>query len=119
MSKKILVVEDDQSTRELLVELLRTEGFSVSSVSNGQEALHSLETEIKPDLILMDLMMPVMDGYEFRTEQLKNEVWSMIPTIVMSAENNAREKLKPYHVSGFLTKPVQLDTILRKISEFQ
>ena len=119
MSKKILVVEDDQSIRELLVELLETEGYSVSSANNGKEALDSLKTEIRPDLILMDLMMPVMDGYQFRTEQLKNSLWSNIPTIVMSAETNAREKLKPYNVSGFLSKPVELDTILKTLSEFQ
>jgi CheY-like chemotaxis protein len=119
MSKKILVVEDDQSIRELLVELLETEGYAVSSANNGKDALHTLNTEIRPDLILMDLMMPVMDGYQFRTEQLKNTCWSTIPTIVMSAETNAREKLKTYNVAGFLTKPVELDTILRALSEFQ
>ena len=67
-SKKILVIEDDDSIRELLVELLQSEGYLVVSVSNGLEGIKYLESHSNPDLILMDLMMPVMDGYSFRTQ---------------------------------------------------
>lgn len=94
MTKRILVVEDDTSIRELLVELLESEGYSVSSAINGLEGLKYLQTQGNPDLILIDLMMPVMDGYSFRTEQLKNSNWASIPTVVMSAEANAKEKMK-------------------------
>jgi len=118
MTKRILVVEDDTSIRELLVELLESEGYTVASAVNGLEGLKYLQTANKPDLILIDLMMPVMDGYSFRTEQLKNPEWSEIPTVVMSAEANAKEKMKNFNITAFLSKPVELETILRTVANF-
>lgn len=118
MAKRILVVEDDTSIRELLVELLESEGYAVASAINGLEGLKYLQNEINPDLILIDLMMPVMDGYSFRTEQLKNANWSKIPTVVMSAEANAKEKMKNFNITAFLSKPVELDTILKTVARF-
>lgn len=118
MAKRILVVEDDTSIRELLVELLESEGYVVASAVNGLEGLKILQSENSPDLILIDLMMPVMDGYSFRTEQLKNPTWSKIPTVVMSAEANAKEKMKNFSITAFLSKPVELDTILKTVARF-
>jgi CheY-like chemotaxis protein len=118
MTKRILIVEDDNSIRELLVELLQSEGYEVNAAVNGLEGLKYLQTQQNPDLILIDLMMPVMDGYTFRTEQLKNKNWSGIPTVVMSAEANAKEKMKEYHITAFLSKPVELDTILDTVERF-
>ncbi len=116
MTKRILVVEDDTSIRELLVELLESEGYSVASAVNGLEGLKYLQSQANPDLILIDLMMPVMDGYSFRSEQLKNEKWASIPTVVMSAEANAKEKMKNFSITAFLSKPVELDTILKTVA---
>ena len=118
MTKHILVVEDDTSIRELLVELLESEGYQVASAINGLEGLKYLQSNNNPDLILIDLMMPVMDGYSFRTEQLKNPDWSKIPTVVMSAEANAKEKMKNFNITAFLSKPVELDTILKTVSRY-
>ena len=118
MAKKILVVEDDTSIRELLVELLESESYEVYSAVNGLEGLKVLEAGNRPDLILIDLMMPIMDGYSFRTEQLKNSVWSKIPTIVMSAEANAKEKMKNFQITAFLSKPVELETILNTVARY-
>lgn len=118
MAKRILVVEDDNSIRELLVELLQSEGYEVTSAVNGLEGLKSLESNKKPDLILIDLMMPVMDGYSFRSEQMKHPVWSKIPVVVMSAEANAKEKMKNFNITAFLSKPVELDTILKTVEKF-
>lgn len=118
MTKRILVVEDDASIRELLVELLESEGYLVVSAVNGLEALKFLQSGPLPDLILIDLMMPVMDGYSFRTEQLKNGSWSKIPTVVMSAEANAKEKMKNFNITAFLSKPVELDTIIKTVARF-
>jgi CheY-like chemotaxis protein len=117
MKKKILIIEDDNSIRELLTELLESEGYSVSSVSNGVEGLKFLKAGNEPNLILVDLMMPIMDGYAFRVEQLKNSQWSKIPTVVMSAEANAKDKLKHYNVTAFLSKPVELDVILNTVAK--
>ncbi len=118
MSKRILVVEDDNSIRELLVELLQSEGYEVASAVNGLEGLKSLQTQPQPDLILIDLMMPVMDGYSFRTEQMKHPIWSKIPVVVMSAEANAKEKMKNFSITAFLSKPVELDTILKTVEMY-
>ncbi len=118
MTKRILVVEDDNSIRELLVELLQSEGYDVASAVNGLEGLKYLQTQSNPDLILIDLMMPVMDGYSFRTEQLKNTDWAQIPVVVMSAEANAKEKMKNFGITAFLSKPVELDTILKTVERF-
>ena len=118
MTKRILVVEDDTSIRELLVELLESEGYAVSSAVNGLEGLKHLQSQGNPDLILIDLMMPVMDGYSFRTEQLKNTTWAKIPTVVMSAEANAKEKMKNFNITAFLSKPVELETILKTVARY-
>lgn len=118
MTKRILVVEDDNSIRELLVELLQSEGYEVASAINGLEGLKYLQSQTNPDLILIDLMMPVMDGYSFRTEQMKNSEWSKIPVVVMSAEANAKEKMKTFGITAFLSKPVELDTILRTVEQY-
>lgn len=118
MSKKILIVEDDNSIRELLVELLESEGYEVASAVNGLEGLKYLQNHKNPNLILVDLMMPVMDGYTFRTEQLKNPKWAKIPVVVMSAEANAKEKMKSYNITAFLSKPVELDTILKTVEQY-
>jgi CheY-like chemotaxis protein len=118
MAKRILIVEDDNSIRELLVELLQGEGYDVTSAVNGLEGLKSLEQNPSFNLILIDLMMPVMDGYTFRTEQMKNPKFSKIPVVVMSAEANAKEKLKSYAITAFLSKPVELDTIIKTVEHY-
>lgn len=100
------------------MELLESEGYAVSSAINGLEGLKYLQANQKPDLILIDLMMPVMDGYSFRTEQLKNMDWAKIPTVVMSAEANAKEKMKSFNITAFLSKPVELDMILKTVARF-
>ncbi len=115
MAKRILIVEDDNSIRELLVELLQGEGYDVTSAVNGLEGLKCLAHNPSFNLILIDLMMPVMDGYTFRTEQMKNPKFSKIPVVVMSAEANAKEKLKSYGITAFLSKPVELDTIIKTV----
>jgi two-component system chemotaxis response regulator CheY len=119
MSKKILVIEDDISIRELLVELLQGEGYDVTSAFNGIEGLKKLESESPlPNLILIDLMMPGMDGYTFRQHQLKNQEWGKIPTVVMSAESNAKEKMQDFNITAFLSKPVELDAILTTVARY-
>jgi len=118
MQKKILVVEDDHSIRELLQELLESEGYEVHTAVNGLEGIKHLEAGLNPNLILVDLMMPVMDGYTFRTQQLNNPVWKEIPIVVMSAEANAKAKMKNYQVEVFLSKPVELDTIINTVASF-
>ncbi len=113
--KKILVVEDDLSIREIIIEILEGEGYLVSSGINGQEGLKSLELST-PDLIIMDIMMPVMDGYAFREKLMKNSEWSSIPTLVMSAQNQSVDKLKSHGLENFINKPLDLSRLLEAVS---
>lgn len=113
--KKILVVEDDLSIRELLIEILEDEGYLVSSGVNGSEALRQLELCI-PDLIIMDIMMPIMDGYTFRKELMKNLNWSSIPVLAMSAQDQVLEKLQSHGLINFIKKPLELNHLLQAVS---
>jgi two-component system, chemotaxis family, chemotaxis protein CheY len=82
----ILVIEDEPEIREAVVELLAREGFATDEAENGSEALKLLrEHSIRPDLIVLDLMMPVMDGWTFRRAQLADPELAAIPVVVMSA----------------------------------
>ena len=112
--KKVLVVEDDTSIRELLIELLESEGYQVTASSNGVEALKSLE-DLIPDLILMDIMMPIMDGYAFRKELLLNTIWNQIPVLAMSAQFQGQQKLSDYGIFNFINKPLELNHLLETV----
>jgi signal transduction histidine kinase/CheY-like chemotaxis protein len=82
----VLVVEDDPSTRELMVRTLSGDGWRVSEAENGKVALQRLEAHV-PDLILLDLMMPEMDGFEFVSRIRDSEVWRAIPVVVVTAKD--------------------------------
>lgn len=114
--RRILVVDDDISIRGFLAEALTDEGYDVRSASNGQEALVAAEAW-RPDLILLDLMMPVMDGWTFRDEQRRIAGLADVPVIVLSATRDlpARaEQLEPAHI---FSKPFDLDALLATIAE--
>jgi CheY-like chemotaxis protein len=116
--KKILIIEDDPDIRDSLRELLEMEGYSVACATNGQEGidcLHHMASAL-PNIILLDLMMPVKDGIGFRQDQQKHPQWHSIPTVIMSADGNARSKLANLGITTFLKKPVDLETVLETIS---
>ncbi|WP_372632960.1 response regulator [Cohnella sp.] len=103
--RTVLVVEDDVTTSEMMVKLLGKDGYSVATAGNGRLALEKLAFE-KPGLILLDLMMPEMDGYQFLAELRKREEWSSIPVVVVTAKSMAAEeslRLNGY-VKGVLQK---------------
>ncbi|MDD1418876.1 response regulator [Dolichospermum sp. ST_sed1] len=119
MSKKILVVEDDENNLELLIFILEKAGYSVQGAENGKIALDQVEI-FKPDLILMDLRMPVMDGFE-TIKILKNDAnTAKIPTICISA-HAASVDVKKALDAGFdaqISKPFEKKDLLDKINEF-
>lgn len=115
-SKRIFVVEDDLHIRESLTEVLEIEGFNVFSAVNGQEALDMLRRGEKADLILLDLMMPVKDGFQFKAEQETDPALSNIPVIIMSANGNMSAKKELGHVKDYLKKPIDLDSLLDTIN---
>src|ERR1700733_11403096 len=111
--RTLLVVEDDVDIREALDGLLSMEGFRVSGCANGREALDWLRDSPKPDLILLDLMMPVMDGWQFRVSQKDDPELATIPVIALSAASTA--KAAAIDAEAYLKKPVDYDTLIETI----
>jgi CheY-like chemotaxis protein len=116
--KAVLVVEDDFETREMMALALEKEGYSVSTVANGQEALDHLRKSPLPCLILLDLMMPVMDGWEFREKQAQSPALALIPVVIISGAGNIREKAQTLGVADYLEKPIELDCLLNIVQRY-
>lgn len=113
----VLVVEDDQVTRQLTRRLLEKEGFVVREAENGQLGLQAV-TDHKPDLILLDLMMPVLDGFEFITQLRQHPEWQNIPVVVLTAKEltNAERQHLNRSVEKFLQKGVyNRDDLLQEV----
>jgi signal transduction histidine kinase len=111
--RTLLVVEDDADIREALDGLLSMEGFRVAGCSNGREALDWLRASPKPDVILLDLMMPVMDGWQFRVAQKEDPELSTIPVLALSADATA--KAAAIDADAYLRKPVDYETLIDTI----
>lgn len=105
----VLIVEDDLDTRETLGAALEAEGYEVALAAHGREGLERLAVSPLPCLILLDLMMPVMDGVEFLGALEADPTLASIPVVVVSAYSTRAASLK---VAGFLPKPVNLDRLL-------
>jgi CheY-like chemotaxis protein len=107
--KDILVVEDDTGVREALVEALELEGHHVVASKNGKEALERLEQMPRPSVILLDLMMPVMNGWEFLERLHEEEREVDCPVVIVSAfEQTART----INAAAFVPKPIDLNVLL-------
>jgi CheY-like chemotaxis protein len=113
----ILIIEDDQEIREALEEILRFEGYEVGSVKNGKEGLDYLHKASAPSVILLDMMMPVMNGYQFLAAYQEEPSFSGIPVIVLSADNALEDKLKQFQVRFFLKKPIELERLLELVKQ--
>ena len=113
--RKVMVVEDDHLIREAIAEALDEEGFEVVEAANGREALEKLHHE-GASLVLLDLMMPVMDGWQFRQAQVQNETLASIPVIVVSAAG--RDRIERIDADAYLSKPIDLEELLRYVTEF-
>lgn len=108
----VLVVEDDLDIRASIVDLLDEHGYRASGAENGAEALDVLRMgETVPCLILLDLMMPIMDGETFYNELLKEPRWSAIPVVLMSAYRDVAERAGRLKVAH-LVKPIGVDELL-------
>ena len=111
----ILIVDDDTEIRESLAFLLEAEGHDVVTASDGREALGLLRTGLVPSLILLDLMMPDMDGRAFHTHLVTNTGWKHIPIIIMSGVHNARDTAEQIGVAGALQKPIDIEALRRLV----
>ena len=113
----ILVVEDDADIREALAQILEDEGYSVISAPNGLVGLEKLRT-VKPALVLLDLMMPVMNGWQFRQQQRQDDLVAGIPVLMISADGSARREALSSGARGFIQKPIELDDLLNAVAEY-
>jgi len=112
----VFVVEDDVDTRDMLGRFLELEGFQVEVAGNGRQALDRLTSGVHPCVILLDLMMPVMDGWQFRQAQIRDATLADIPVIVVSAAG--RDQLEKIQADAYLSKPVDLDELLGCVTQF-
>ncbi len=119
-TKRILVVDDVADNLFLLQFLLETQGHTVNTAESGAAALAQIETElVKPDLIILDLMMPRMNGYEVISHLRSHQDLFNIPILLMTADNNVSDrKAKDVGADGILYKPVDLEQILTGVESF-
>jgi len=115
MYEHILLVEDDKDLRESLCDALRLEGYTVICVEHGEAALRHLRTGARPCMILLDLMMPVMDGWTFRQELSRDQALADIPVVVMTAASPARAAAVA--ADAVLYKPLQMDAVVGVVQE--
>ncbi len=108
---RILLAEDDLGLRRLFVEILREAGHTVDETGDGAAALELLR-ERHPDVIVLDLRMPIMDGWAFVEAHRREPAWSEIPIVILSAVPSLFEATKNLPVRAVLTKPVELSTLL-------
>jgi CheY-like chemotaxis protein len=112
LAHQILIVEDDTFARDALSAILRMEGYDVCAAPDGQEALRQLRGGYFPDLILLDLMMPCMDGREFRRHQRQDPELCGIPIIICSATIDIHHEATALGAAGYLQKPIQVPGLL-------
>lgn len=116
----MLLVDDDRDTRELLQEALLDDGCEVYPAANGAEALTilaDLPRERRPTVILLDLMMPVLNGWDFRARQRTDPAFADIPVILMSAGAHIAAATGDLDAAGSLAKPVEIPDLLTKVRQ--
>lgn len=113
----VLVVDDDVDVRDTVADALEDDGYVVLRATNGQDALLQLEGGARPHLILLDLMMPEMDGWTFRAEQRRVPELAAIPVVVFTAHANPREAADQLGAAGALRKPLRLGELLAAVAQ--
>ena len=113
---RILVVDDDTSIRSFVEMALDGEGYAVSTATNGAQAL-AVSHEVQPDLILLDMRMPVMDGWAF-ARTYRQQAGPHAPIVVITAATDAGERAAEIQADGFLGKPFDLDELLVLVSQY-
>jgi CheY-like chemotaxis protein len=115
--KLVLVVDDDPEMRESMELLLQSDGYAVVTAEHGEAALTSLRRGITPCAILLDLMMPVMDGFQFRQEQLGDPQLAAIPVITYSGHYDVQVNAARLRPTAYFQKPVDPDVLLALLRE--
>jgi CheY-like chemotaxis protein len=119
MSAKILLAEDNATNRYLVTFLLERAGFAVVQARNGTEALQLAQTE-SPDLVLMDIQMPEMDGYEAALRMRADPQLAAIPIVALTSYAMVRDRAKALELGfvGYIEKPIKTETIVAEISRY-
>jgi CheY-like chemotaxis protein len=111
--RRVLIVDDDPDLSEVLRRVLHRCGYAVQVARNGREALEALRQGQGPEVVLLDLMMPDMNGWEFRAEQLKDPELSGIPLVVFSGHGKIEQDTASIKAAANLRKPVALEDLLQ------
>ena len=112
--RRVLLVDDELTIRDALSDLLELEGFEVERAADGAEALEKLRLQC-PDLIVLDLMMPRMNGWDLLDLRRNELLCADAPVIVMSAHRQMKASVQPFNVAAALEKPFDVDDLLRAI----
>jgi CheY-like chemotaxis protein len=116
--RSVLIVDDTRDAREGLADVLGTAGVPVLCAANGEEALAHLAGGALPGLILLDLMMPVMSGWEFRSRLQERPEWAAIPIVVMSGVDDVHRQVTDLQVDGYLRKPLDMRILLDVVNGY-
>lgn len=114
--RTVLIVDDDFDVRETLADVLRDEGYQVAVAVDGVDALEYLRANEAPALILLDWMMPRMDGAQFRLEQQKDPKMASVPVVLLTADVRTSEKARSLNAEAYLKKPVKLEALLEAVA---
>ena len=112
----ILIVDDDVDIRDAMALVLEHNGYRAVTASNGEEAVRLLQADRPVDLILLDMMMPVMDGWGFRRSQPDGPAFVKIPVVVLTGDGRASSKAEAIGAVGYLKKPLELDDLLALVA---
>jgi CheY-like chemotaxis protein len=118
VSAPVMLIEDDPDIRSMISQLLELEGWRVVACVDGTEALDVLRRGERPFLILLDLMMPGMNGWQFRAEQARDSALSAIPVVVLSGDVRGSDT-GSVRADGYLKKPIDLDVLLQTLRHWQ
>jgi CheY-like chemotaxis protein len=113
----VMVVDDDEDIRELLKVLLESDDYRVVCAGNGRTAWEYMSSGEQPSLILLDLMMPIMDGEQF-IKMTQTGPFASVPIVVMSGNKLDTRKLQELHANSCLVKPIELDDLLTLVHRF-
>lgn len=112
----VLVVDDDPDILEALRFVIEGAGYEVRSADNGREALERMRNEPQPAVVILDLMMPVMNGWEFRAEQSRDPELAEVPVVVLTGDGRIAAKATTLGAQGYLKKPVALAELLATVA---